>query len=117
MVSIFANGVSAAINGDFDYRDAFLLAASSVLTATISCFILGNFLFCYVLLVLIRCFFSDFVLIAVVFLTNRLHMNPDNLATPLAASIGDIVSLVLLSSVASLLFQIHGMHFFFVIHI
>lgn len=35
-------------------------------------------------------------------------MNPDNLATPLAASIGDIVSLLLLSHIASLLYSIHG---------
>lgn len=113
MVSIFANSVSAAINGDFDYRDAFLLAASSVLTATISCFILGTcfdeLLYYWVLFI----FLLDFVLIGVIFLTNRLHMNPDNLATPLAASIGDIVSLLLLSSVASLLFQIHGGYYFF----
>lgn len=45
VVSMFANVVSAIINGQFDYNDAFLLAASSVLTATISCFILGKFEF------------------------------------------------------------------------
>ena len=32
-------------------------------------------------------------------------MNPDNLATPLAASIGDVVSLSILSFSASLLFD------------
>lgn len=32
-------------------------------------------------------------------------MNPDNLATPLAASIGDVVAISLLSFIASLLFQ------------
>lgn len=32
-------------------------------------------------------------------------MNPDNLATPLAASIGDVVSLSVLSFIASLLFE------------
>uniref|UniRef100_A0A1B0D8M4 SLC41A/MgtE integral membrane domain-containing protein n=1 Tax=Phlebotomus papatasi TaxID=29031 RepID=A0A1B0D8M4_PHLPP len=34
----------------------------------------------------------------------RFRMNPDNLATPLAASIGDLVSLSLLSVIASLLY-------------
>lgn len=89
IVSLFANGVSAALTGVFDIRDAMLLAASSILTATVSCFIL------------------DFVLIFVIFLTQKLHMNPDNLATPLAASIGDVVSLMLLSTIASFLFTIH----------
>lgn len=32
-------------------------------------------------------------------------MNPDNLATPLAASIGDVVSLSVLSFIASTLFD------------
>lgn len=32
-------------------------------------------------------------------------MNPDNLATPLAASIGDVVAISLLSFIASLLFE------------
>ena len=32
-------------------------------------------------------------------------MNPDNLATPLAASIGDVVAISLFSFIASLLFQ------------
>lgn len=54
------------------------------------------------------CFFLDFLLIAVIFLTKKLHMNPDNLATPFAASIGDIVSLLLLSFFASLIYSIHG---------
>lgn len=36
-------------------------------------------------------------------------MNPDNLATPLAASIGDVVSLSVLSFIASLLYENLGM--------
>jgi solute carrier family 41 len=37
-------------------------------------------------------------------------LNPDNVATPFAASIGDVVSLLVLSSWASLLFSIHGQY-------
>lgn len=40
-------------------------------------------------------------MIAVIMLSYRFKMNPDNLATPLAASIGDVVSLSILSAVAS----------------
>jgi len=44
---------------------------------------------------------TDFVLIAVIMISYRFKMNPDNLATPLAASIGDVVSIGILSTVAS----------------
>lgn len=50
-------------------------------------------------------FRKDFVLVAVILLSHRFHMNPDNLATPLAASIGDVVSLSVLSFIASTLFD------------
>lgn len=47
-------------------------------------------------------FFSiDFLMIAVIMLSYRYKMNPDNLATPLAASIGDVVSIGILSTIAS----------------
>lgn len=41
LVSLFAVSVSAIMTGVFSFNDALLLAASSVLTATVSCFILG----------------------------------------------------------------------------
>nr|XP_022915620.1 solute carrier family 41 member 1-like [Onthophagus taurus]XP_022915621.1 solute carrier family 41 member 1-like [Onthophagus taurus]XP_022915622.1 solute carrier family 41 member 1-like [Onthophagus taurus] len=94
VVSLFAVSASAVLTGDFNFHDAMLLVASSTITATTSCFIL------------------DFVLIAVILLTRKLKMNPDNLATPLAASIGDVVSLIVLSTVASLLYEIHDKYFY-----
>lgn len=87
IVSLFAMGVGAAMNGRFLFDHAMLLTASSMFTATSSCFVL------------------DFVLVAVILLSRKLKMNPDNLATPLAASIGDVVSISLLSFIASLLFE------------
>lgn len=47
---------------------------------------------------------TDFVMIAVIMISYRCKMNPDNLATPLAASIGDVVSISVLSTIASALF-------------
>lgn len=47
-------------------------------------------------------------MIGVIVVTHRLHMNPDNLATPVAASIGDVVSISLLAQIASAFFHIHG---------
>lgn len=87
IVSLFAMGVGAAMNGRFLFDHAMLLTASSMFTATSSCFVL------------------DFVLVAVILLSNKLKMNPDNLATPLAASIGDVVSISILSFIASMLFD------------
>lgn len=49
-------------------------------------------------------FHVDFVLVAVILLSNKYKVNPDNLATPLAASIGDVVSISMLSFITSILF-------------
>lgn len=87
LVSMFAISVGAAMDGKFDFSHTMLLIASSMFTATSSCFVL------------------DFVLVAVVLLSKKFRLNPDNLATPLAASIGDVVSISVLSFIASLLFD------------
>jgi cation transporter-like permease len=52
--------------------------------------------------------FPDLVMIGVIVVSHRLHMNPDNLATPVAASIGDVVSISLLAHIASAFYHIHG---------
>ncbi|KAH1023154.1 hypothetical protein HUJ04_012412 [Dendroctonus ponderosae] len=90
IVSLFAIIASVISHGSSEWSFAFLLAASSILTATLSCFTL------------------DFILISVIFLSHKIKLNPDNLATPLAASIGDVVSLLVLSSWAKLLYSIRG---------
>ncbi|CAH1122071.1 unnamed protein product [Ceutorhynchus assimilis] len=92
IVSLFAIGASAILNGKFTWSHAYLLSVCSVLTATLSCFVL------------------DIVLICVIFISHKLKLNPDNLATPLAASIGDVVSLLTLSVWARLLFTISDSH-------
>lgn len=53
---------------------------------------------------------SDFVLVGVILLSNKYKVNPDNMATPLAASIGDVVCLTLLSLITSTLYANLGMH-------
>ncbi|XP_029041639.1 solute carrier family 41 member 1-like isoform X1 [Osmia bicornis bicornis] len=90
LVSIFAIVVNAITEGSeyiFNWNNSLLLMASSVCTATSSCFIL------------------DFVMIAVIMISYRCKMNPDNLATPLAASFGDVVSITVLSRIASAFFE------------
>lgn len=86
LVAIFATIVGMIMDGNITWNHSLLLITSSMCTATSSCFIL------------------DFLMIAVILGAHYLKMNPDNLATPLAASIGDVVSISLLSTVASQLF-------------
>lgn len=86
LVAMFAVSLGAIVSGTFIWRHALLLAAASVITSTTSCLVL------------------DFVMIAVILISRRLHVNPDNVATPLAASVGDVVSITLLANIASLLY-------------
>lgn len=89
-VSIFAVSVSAITTDDtFEFTHAIILSASSLSTATSSCFVL------------------DIVMIGVIILAYRYKMNPDNLATPLAASIGDVVSLSLLAVFSRCFYSLH----------
>ncbi|XP_055390205.1 solute carrier family 41 member 1 isoform X2 [Condylostylus longicornis] len=87
IVSIFAVCVGAALHNKFEFDHVVLMMASAMFTATSSCFVL------------------DFVLVAVIIISKRYRLNPDNLATPLAASIGDVVSISLLSFIASRLYM------------
>ncbi|KAJ8971827.1 hypothetical protein NQ314_000523, partial [Rhamnusium bicolor] len=43
IVSVFAVAASSVTNGNFQWIHTLLLATSSILTATLSCFILGRF--------------------------------------------------------------------------
>lgn len=76
--------------GEFDIHHALLLCASSVLTASSASFVLGV------------------VMIGVIVVSKELHINPDNIATPIAASLGDLTTLALLSWIASFLYRTIG---------
>uniref|UniRef100_T1H3S4 SLC41A/MgtE integral membrane domain-containing protein n=1 Tax=Megaselia scalaris TaxID=36166 RepID=T1H3S4_MEGSC len=88
LVAVFAISVGFAINStsEFEFDHVLLIIAAAMFTATSSCFVL------------------DFVLVAVILLSRKYNMNPDNLATPLAASIGDVVSISLFSFIVQLLY-------------
>lgn len=73
--------------GEFDLHHAMLLCASSVLTASVASFVLGC------------------VMIAVIIASRKTNINPDNVATPIAASLGDLTTLALLSWISSLLYK------------
>nr|XP_033341791.1 solute carrier family 41 member 1-like isoform X1 [Megalopta genalis]XP_033341792.1 solute carrier family 41 member 1-like isoform X1 [Megalopta genalis] len=71
----------------FDIHHALLLCASALATASVASFLLG------------------LVTVTVILLSKRMKINPDNVATPIAASLGDLITLALLSGIASLLYK------------
>ena len=47
-------------------------------------------------------------MIAVVVLSRKCHVNPDNVATPIAASLGDLTTLALLALISQILWNAIG---------
>nr|CAB3266281.1 solute carrier family 41 member 1-like [Phallusia mammillata] len=66
-------------DGKWETNDAIILCAGSLLTGAIASCLLG------------------LVMIMVILLSRKLGINPDNVATPIAASLGDLITLTLLS--------------------
>lgn len=86
VASLVAVIMDAMKGGDLDLDHTLLLCASSVVTASIASFALG------------------LVMVGVIVLSRQCRINPDNVATPIAASLGDLITLSMLASIASLLF-------------
>lgn len=77
-------------SNDVELDHAYLLCASSLVTVSLASFVLG------------------LITAGVIILSRFCHINPDNVATPIAASLGDITSLALLSWVATALYESIG---------
>jgi len=73
--------------GKLDYDHGLLLCASAVVTASLASFILG------------------LVMIFVIIIARKVKVNPDNVATPIAASLGDVTTLGLLAWIADILYN------------
>lgn len=91
LASLFALVSNAFTKGVFDIHNSLIICASSLITANVACFLLGA------------------CMVGVIILSHRYEIDPDNIATPLAASIGDVTTLALLASFAQLL-QNHDPH-------
>ena len=78
------------LDGEFYIHHATLLCASSLVTATLASLILGS------------------VMAAVVVFSRKCNVNPDNVATPIAASLGDLTTLALLSAISRFLHNCLG---------
>lgn len=86
LASLFAVMMGFITERRFDMRNALMLCASSLVTASVASLVLGS------------------VMIGVVILSRKHHINPDNVAIPVAASLGDLTTLALLAGAGSLLF-------------
>ncbi|XP_065350148.1 solute carrier family 41 member 1-like isoform X2 [Cloeon dipterum] len=88
--SVAALIMEASKTQTFNLDHAFLLCASSLVTASIASFVLG------------------LITAAVIVFSRHCNINPDNVATPIAASLGDITSLALLSWTSTHLYNAIG---------
>jgi len=86
LASAFAILMDWLPEGNIDWSHALLLVASSLLTASVASFILA------------------ILMIFVVIVSHKCKINPDNVATPIAASLGDLTTLALLANISSLLY-------------
>ncbi|ESO84259.1 hypothetical protein LOTGIDRAFT_184369 [Lottia gigantea] len=90
MASVAAMVFGWIPEGKFDLHHGLLLCASSIFTASIASLILGA------------------IMVAVVISSKKCNINPDNVATPIAASLGDLITLSLLAFVSRLLYEALG---------
>ncbi|XP_062871322.1 solute carrier family 41 member 1 [Trichomycterus rosablanca] len=87
LAALAAVALGAVSRGGVELDQAAVLCASSVTTAFIAALSLG------------------LVMIGVIIGSRKVGINPDNVATPIAASLGDLITLSLLAGVSSTLFQ------------
>ncbi|XP_072307793.1 solute carrier family 41 member 1-like isoform X2 [Eucyclogobius newberryi] len=93
LAAVVAVSLGALSGGKVTAVEAAVLCASSVTTAFISAFSLG------------------LVMVAVILCSRKMGINPDNVATPIAASLGDLVTLAVLAGVSSLFYRHRDMWF------
>lgn len=82
--------LSLIMGRDLHISHQLVLGASAMGAASVASAILGS------------------VMILVIIFSHTFHINPDNVATPIAAALGDLVTLGLLSLLAQGLFNLGG---------
>ncbi|XP_016052791.1 PREDICTED: solute carrier family 41 member 3 isoform X1 [Miniopterus natalensis] len=87
LAAVVALLLGAASRGELDFSKVELLCASSVITAFLAAFALGLLMVC------------------VVIGARKLGVNPDNIATPIAASLGDLITLSILAFISSFFYK------------
>ncbi|KAI1733136.1 divalent cation transporter domain-containing protein [Ditylenchus destructor] len=93
VVTFLASGAAITLSwiprGELDLGHAALLCASSLATASLASFLLSG------------------IMILVVLFSRKMEINPDNVSTPIAASLGDLTTLAILSFFGSVFLRAH----------
>ncbi|GFS39494.1 solute carrier family 41 member 2 [Trichonephila inaurata madagascariensis] len=92
IASVFASVVGWIREGELNVHNILLLSSSSLVTASAASFLLGT------------------ITIFVVVFSRKININPDNIAAPIAASLGDVVTLALLSFISRFIFARSGQY-------
>ena len=87
VVALLATAIALVVEQDFSPSHILLLVSSSVFSASVASALLASLM---------------------ILTSQRLRINPDNVATPVSASLGDLVTLRLLSMVAQGLYRSEG---------
>lgn len=75
----------------WDLNNSLVIVTGSMSTASFASMILGG------------------LMMLVILISKKMHINPDNIATPIAASLGDLVTLTILSFLCTFLYQIKSL--------
>ena len=123
VVGLLASFVACIVDliqvGKVDVDNLLVLIVTSMVTASLASSILGKTCLVFTfksnqsvvtLHLLIICHSSfctlGFIMIGIILLSKKFHVNPDNIATPIAASLGDVVTLVILAWIGTVLYDI-----------
>ncbi|XP_023376679.1 solute carrier family 41 member 3 isoform X3 [Pteropus vampyrus] len=87
LAAVAALLLGAVSRGELDFAKMELLCASSVITAFLAAFALGILMVC------------------IVIGARKFGVNPDNIATPIAASLGDLITLSILAFISSFFYK------------
>ncbi|XP_038626981.1 solute carrier family 41 member 3 isoform X4 [Tachyglossus aculeatus] len=93
LAALAALFLGATISKQMMLDKAIVLCASSITTAFVTALVLG------------------LVMVAVIILSRKLEINPDNIAAPIAASLGDLITLVILAAVSSIFYEYKDCYF------
>jgi solute carrier family 41 len=94
LASFAAILLSLVRDGQFSATHALILVSGSICTASMATLLLAAVMMCVILL------------------STKFRINPDNIATPLAASLGDLVTLLILAGIGTVLYNISNCRLF-----
>lgn len=92
LASCFAVSLNWIIEGTVSYMHFLLISAACLSTASLASGILGA------------------LIVIVIVVSRYLHINPDNVATPIAASLGDLITLLFLAKISQCLYALRHTH-------